>query len=218
MRSSVEFATALTLAFAAHEASAPCMPASSDYRIPARARGGARSRNRRAGRAAARLAIARASGIEDVGRIVLRSRPDTSPAAFLLGACGAVRELPVALSIAHSADHAVAAVAPRSSRVGVDLERCGSVKTRQLRYFLTPAERRGGRRHSPTALWVLKEAAWKALGCNGGTPFTSVTLHFDARGRVSTVGRDGQMIGVRTALLRPWPGFVCAVVAEGEPR
>lgn len=218
MRSSVEFAVPLTLAFTVHEASAPCALASSDCRTRERAHHGARSRDRLAGRAAARLAVARASGLPDAGRIVLRARRDTSPEAFLRGTRGTLERLPIALSITHSAGRAVAAAAHRSTRVGVDVERCGAVRGDQLRYFLTPVERRAGEGHSPTTLWVLKEAAWKALGCDAQTPFGAVALCFDRRGCVTAVSGDGRRIDVRAMLLRPWPGFICAVIAAKEPR
>jgi phosphopantetheinyl transferase (holo-ACP synthase) len=218
MRSSVELATPLTLAFTRHETSAVRTLASSDCGTRAASRDVARSRDRLAGFAAARLAVARASGIPDEGQIVLRARRDMPPAVFLAGARGALQELPIALSVTHSAGRAVAAAACHSLRIGVDLERCGSVRRDQLRYFLALAERRGDDHHSPTALWVLKEAAWKALGCNGTLPFNSVALRFDSRGSVNAVSRDGQTISVRAALLRPWPGFVCAVIVAEKRR
>lgn len=217
MRSSMGFAPHLALAFTTYETSAPNTLTAEGCRIRVDAHDGARSRDRVAGRAAARLAIARASGILDADRIVLRARRDMAPAAFLIGTRGALGELRMALSITHSAGRAVAAAARRSARIGVDLERCGSVRRDQLRYFLTPAERRGGERHSPTTLWVLKEAAWKALGCNAQTPFSAVALRFDERGCVTAVSRDGRTIGVRASLLRPWPGFICAAIAAEEP-
>jgi hypothetical protein len=100
----------------------------------------------------------------------------------------------------------------------VDLERYASVRSRQLRYFLTSAERRDGARHSPTTLWVLKEAAWKALGCDSRTPFSAVTLCFGPSGCLTAVSRDGRTIDVRAALLHPWPGFICAVVSTEEQK
>ncbi len=218
MRSAVGLAVPLTLAFTTHAASAPRTLASSDFGMRAGARNGKWSRDRLAGRTAARQAIARAFEIRDAERVVLRARRGMAPAASLLGARGALEELRIALSITHSAGRAVAAVARRSVRVGVDLERCGSVGRDQLRYFLTPAERRGGKRHSATMLWVLKEAAWKALGCDAQTPFSAVALHFDEAACVTAVSRGGRTIGVRATLLRPWPGFICAVVAAEEPR
>ena len=218
MQSSVELEVPLTLAFTTHEPSAPPILSSTDRRVRAGALDGKWSGDRLPGCAAARLAIARAFGIPDAERVVLRARRGMSPAAFLLGPRGALRALPTALSIAHSAGRAVAAAAHLSTLLGVDLERYGAVRGDQLRYFLTPAERRGGRRHSPTTLWVLKEAGWKALGCNAQTPFCAVALCFDGRGCVTAVSRDGRTIGVRATLLRPWPGFICAVIAAEEPR
>ena len=217
MRSSAGYEASLTLAFTKHETSAWPTLTSSDCGTRVCALDEARSRDLLAGRAAARLAIAGALGIQDAERIVLRARRDMSPAAFILSARGVLDELPVALSITHSAGRAVAAAAHHSTCLGLDLERCGSVRGSQLRYFLTPAERRGGKRHSPTTLWVLKEAAWKALGCNSQTPFSAVALHFDERECVAAVSRDGRTIGVRASLLQPWPGFICAAIAVGEP-
>ncbi len=218
MRSSAGRAASLTLAFTTHEPSALPTLASIYCCMRAGARNGARNRDRLAGRAAARLAISRALGISDVGRIVLRARPGRPPAVFPVGARGALHELPVALSITHSAGRAVAAAARPSTRVGVDLERCRTVRSRQLRYFLTSTERRDGARHSPTTLWVLKEAAWKALGCDGRTPFSAVALCFDPSGRLTAVSHDGRTIDVRAALFHPWPGFICAVVSAEEQK
>ena len=218
MQSSVEVAAPLTLAFIAHQTSAP--PALAPYLgdMRAGADGVARARDRLAGRVAARLAVARAAGVPDGETIVLRLRRNMSPAVFLAGVRGTLHELPVAISITHSAGRAAAAAAHRSIRFAVDLERCGTVKGCQLRYFLTPVERRNGARHSPTTLWVLKEAAWKALGCDARTPFSAVALCFDPGGRVTAVSLEGRTIGVRSSLLSPWPGFICAAITVEDPR
>jgi 4'-phosphopantetheinyl transferase EntD len=148
----------------------------------------ARRRDWRAGRLAAKRAV-RAAGL---------------PATRL------------ALSIAHVAGRAAAVAAPAPSRVGIDLERAGAVRTTHARYFLTRAERRLARRLGLTALWTLKEAAWKAFRADDATPFTALELHADPRGAIDGVSLYGRRHPARALVARPWPGFVLAVIWVGE--
>ncbi len=105
---------------------------------------------------------------------------------------------------------------PAPDRVGIDLERAGAVRPAQARYFLTRTERRLARRLGLTALWTLKEAAWKALGAGDATPFTALELHADRSGRLEAVSLHGRRTRARALLARPWRGFVVAVVWLGE--
>lgn len=82
----------------------------------------------------------------------------------------------------------------------------------RLRYFLTQAEQEATRSVDRTALWALKEAAWKALGCDDRTPFTAIELSFDADGRIRSVWCEGQKRPAAAVVSNPWPGFVLAVI------
>src|SRR3954453_6516695 len=101
MRSAAECAIPLTIAFVTHEAGAVRMLDPSERRTCASLVSRERRSDWLAGGFAAKLAIARCSGISDCNRIVLRSRVDMPPAVLLLGTRGALQPLPIALSIAH---------------------------------------------------------------------------------------------------------------------
>jgi len=150
--------------------------------------GAARRADWRAGRLAAKRAV-EAAGL---------------PAAWLT------------LSIAHVAGRGAAIAVPAPARVGIDLERTGAVRPAHARYFVTRVERRLARRLGLTALWTLKEAAWKALDLPNATPFGALELHADGRGRVVAVSLHGVRRKARATISRPWRGFVLAVVWIGE--
>lgn len=163
---------------------AACLTAR-ERRICAALPSAARRRDWRAGRLAAKRAV-HAAGL---------------PAARLT------------LSISHVAGRGAAIAVPAPHRVGIDLERAGAVRPAQARYFLTRAERRLARRLGLTALWTLKEAAWKALGADAATPFTALELHADRSGRLEAVSLHGRRTRARAVRARPWGGeFVVAVV------
>ena len=125
---------------------------------------------------------------------------------------GFATDHPVSVSLAHSAGHAIAGAASHPARIGVDLERQGSIDAAHIRYFLVPREQEQLGRLSVTDLWTLKEAAWKALGLDDTIPFTRLELLFDADG-APYAARYGSMIEPIAAQLRePWPGWVAAVV------
>lgn len=116
------------------------------------------------------------------------------------------------LSISHVAGRGAAIAVPAPARVGIDLERAGAVRPAHARYFVTRVEQRLARRLGLTALWTLKEAAWKALDLPNATPFGALELRADAHGRVVEVSLCGVGRPARAMLARPWPGFVLAVV------
>lgn len=95
-------------------------------------------------------------------------------------------------------------------RVGADLEPEGSVLPQEERYFLSPAER-AWRTGSPTLRWVLKEAAWKLLRPSPATPFHALEVRWKG-GDSGEAALGGRTVPVSIAVLRPWPGWVGAVM------
>ena len=125
---------------------------------------------------------------------------------------GLAAACPLSVSLAHSAGHAIAGAVPHPARIGVDLERQGSIDQAHARYFLVPREREQLKRLSVTDLWTVKEAAWKAIGLDDTIPFTDLEILFGGDGAPYAV-RFGSMIQPIAAQLRePWPGWVAAVV------
>ena len=124
---------------------------------------------------------------------------------------GPAREaLPYKLSIAHRDGRAIAAVARGGNSIGVDIERAGSIEAAELRMFATPSERTSGL--EPTTLWILKEAAWKALVCPTSMPFQSLQCEF-SRGRLNGVRVNGRQLRAHAHVWSPWQGWLAAVVA-----
>jgi phosphopantetheinyl transferase len=170
----------------------------------------ARRADWRAGRLAAKRSVAGVSGLA-LDRIEIESRADGAPRAFLADD-HARHPLGVRLSLAHESGRAVA-VASRDAFVGVDVERERSLPRKWAAFFLTANEQR----HGADALlcWVLKEAAWKAMGLTRADPLASLEL----------VWRDAEMVGIchsgvyraaRAVLCRPWQGFLAAAVILPE--
>ena len=124
---------------------------------------------------------------------------------------------PGAASLSHRDGRGAAALAPVGVRIGIDLERAGTVPRAHERLFATPAERRGWPRGRDAAgLWALKEAAWKAFRCPDALPFTALELEIGRSGAVSIVRIEGRAHVARSILRRPWPGWVLAVVWAEE--
>jgi phosphopantetheinyl transferase (holo-ACP synthase) len=171
-----------------------------------------RRRDWRASRLAAKRAAARALGIDDPSRIELASRHEAAPAVGFRQLFGSAVPTGLSLSITHRQGRAAAAASALGMRIGVDLERVGTVRPSHARYYLTVAEQRalGGR--DLAEAWALKEACWKALSCTGALPFTSVELRFDAAGAVSAISTRGIAVPARATVSSPWPGFVLAVL------
>lgn len=167
-----------------------------------------RRRDWLSGRVAAKRAIGRRFGIADPLRITLLHRalgaPQCSDRVF--------GPLPVSISIAHADDHAVAVAAGAGDRVGVDLEREGSIREAFVRLFAGSEERRRSPFVDPTVRWVLKEAAWKAFGCAPDLPLSALALEFDARRALCAVAIAGTRHTAFARTSHPWPGFVAAVV------
>ena len=121
--------------------------------------------------------------------------------------------LGLSISVSHADGRALAAATSRPARIGVDLERADRVATTHADYFLSTHERERSGSLTLTELWALKEAAWKALGCDDATPFGELGLIFDAGAGVRAVRLGTMVIPVVAELRRPWPGWVGAVVA-----
>lgn len=123
------------------------------------------------------------------------------------------------VSYAHSAGRAVAAAARRSEgcSLGIDLEPLGAASDAELRYFATLTEAALAETIGATAVWCLKEAAWKALRCRPATRFHSLALELDGA-QVTGVRLDGERHPGAAALLQPWRGWIAAIVVlDGCP-
>jgi len=171
-----------------------------------------RSGDRLAAARAAACAVARVTGCAE-GSVALSHRAGRAPVP-MRRRNSAVEVLPCAVSIAHSSGRAVAAAcASGDGRIGVDLERAGTVSPDQLRLFASPPERAFGL--EPTTLWTLKEAAWKAFSCKASTPFHALTIA--ALGAAPSAAYivfalRGDVVPGFAHIWQPWPGWVAALV------
>lgn len=144
-------------------------------------------------------------------------QPDRAVGAAAAGAVAGAGGRGAALSVSHRDGRAAAVAAPAGTRAGVDLERAGAVPRSRERYFLTPRERRSRGRLDGSALWALKEAAWKTFRCDGSLPFTALELELTARGEVRAVRVRGARCVARSELRHVWGGYVLALVwTEGS--
>lgn len=174
----------------------------------------------RAGRLAARRAAAAAAGVPvrsveiEPGAAGGGCDEDAGPAAFRGGAVARVTGVEIAptLSISHRDGRAVAVADRAARRVGVDMERAGTVPPGTERYFLSETEREALSFIDATTLWSMKEAAWKALGCTDATPFTSLELRFDVNQRLETVLLGGRSHPAGAEVSTLPGGYVMAVV------
>lgn len=166
----------------------------------------------RAGRVAAKRAVAGALGLDDPTRVALVPVPEAAPLIELRDASGSHRVVPCAVSLSHRAGRAAAAATAARGGLGVDLELRDQVHPAHDRYYLSPAERQRAGAYGLTTLWTLKEAAWKALRCTATVPFTALQLEFDAAGAVAAVSLCGRKHPAVARVLQPWRGFVLAIV------
>jgi 4'-phosphopantetheinyl transferase EntD len=139
----------------------------------------ARQRDWLAGRYAAKCALAARWRVPP-DRIELASIPGAAPRPSLRNLAGSWSALPECLTIAHRDGIALAAAFPSTILVGVDIERAGELSPLELRYILSDSERSCSEGIDPTLVWVLKEAAWKALGLSPCTPFSLPQLVLQA--------------------------------------
>lgn len=144
--------------------------------------------------------------------------PDTMVGSAAARAAAAAFGVRPALSISHRDGRAAAAAGATGMRVGVDLERAGSVPRARERYFLTRRERRSRGRPEAATLWALKEAAWKAFRCEATLPFTELELELSPDGDVQAVRVRGARTPARSEVRRVWGEYVLAVVwTEAQP-
>lgn len=148
----------------------------------------ARQRDWLAGRHAAKRAI-RARWNVPAAEIELTSTPGDAPQPCVRSRRGAWSLLPARLTIAHRDGVAIAVASNAAAAVGVDLERAGEVSPLQLRYIVSEHERSCLDGIDATLIWVLKEAAWKALSLGPTEPLSSLQLVFQARAH--------KLVGVR---------------------
>jgi 4'-phosphopantetheinyl transferase EntD len=137
----------------------------------------ARRRDWLAGRYAAKRAISIRRNVAP-DAIELAAAPGTAPRAFVRTRADSWAPLPDRLTIAHRDGIAIAAAFPSGASVGVDIERSGEVSAGELGYIASEPERARLRGIDPTLIWILKEAAWKALGLPSATPLSALQLVF----------------------------------------
>lgn len=166
----------------------------------------------RAGRLAAKRAACGIGTAHPHRRIQISSLADGAPRLSVLDRCGRERPLDARVSISHRDGFAVAVVAPAGVRVGVDLERSGSIPLQAIGYFLTPAEQKMATYVDPAVLWSLKEAAWKALGLGRSVPFRAMQLCTNGPGQLLGVIVQDVFVPMHTRMSRPFPGFHAAAI------
>ena len=209
---STHSATPFTIAFAHADEASVGVLAESERRTYRRLPCDGRRRDWLAGRLAAKRAIAERYHVP-VGCIELTARRGRSPHCLLPNDCAGSGAASPSLSIAHCDGVAVAACGC-DARVGVDIERVGQIAPAHYQYFVGHRETKA-QRMDPTLVWILKEAAWKALGLRPTTPLTSLQLDIDDDARLRGVWVGGTWTAARASLLAV-PGLaqlVAAVIA-----
>lgn len=169
----------------------------------------------RAGRLAAKVAVASVLGLADgesVGQIEIGREVVGAPVARIVRPAVGPLPLPVAVSLAHRDGRAAAAAGPASLCVGIDLERADALTPWHARYALTPAERAHAAGDGCAKLWVLKEAAWKALRLARDVPFSALELELDGDGDLYGIRLWGEQRPACGTVFSPWRGYVLAVV------
>jgi 4'-phosphopantetheinyl transferase EntD len=151
----------------------------------------ARQRDWLAGRCAAKRALAARWDVPP-DRIELTSIPGAAPRPSLRNPAGSWSSVPDCLTIAHRDGIALAAAFPSTILVGVDIERAGELSPLELRYILSEGERSSCDGVDPTLVWVLKEAAWKALGLSPCAPLSSLQLVLQAQTQELVAVRLGE--------------------------
>lgn len=205
------------VALATDAGSAPCGLSASECRtcsaLPPYLRG-----DWRASRRAAKQATAAVLGLP---RSSLEAQPPVPGAGARLRVLrpdGTTAPAPVTLSVSHRDGRAAAIADAPGRRVGIDVEREDAVPDGGVRFFTTRMERREAASLPPAALWSLKEAAWKAIGCGADTPLTAMRLRFDDEGRLRAIELRDRSFAARGNVSSPWPGYVLAAVRiEGVP-
>jgi len=181
--------------------------------------GPARRSDWRAGRVAAKRAVAAVLGLDDPLRVTLVPVPGAAPLVEVRDVGGSHRVVPLAFSLSQCAGRAAAAASVARGGLGIDLELSDQVRAAHAGYYLSPSERERAGACGLTTLWTLKEATWKALRCDDTVPFTALQLEFDAAGAVAAVSLSGRTQPAVAHVLEPWRGYVLAIVwIPGEER
>lgn len=158
-----------------------------------------------------RAQAAQPCGADVLRRIAVLRCVGGSPAVVVQGDAGQWLPFAGSLSLAHCDGRGVAVASSPGARIGVDLERAGSVSTCHRRFFSSDDELARGP-DDVTSLWVLKEAAWKALQLDGSLPLRCLALEFDRRRELQAVRVGNQRLCASAALLHPWLGYVAGLV------
>ncbi|HUF49315.1 MAG TPA: hypothetical protein VMN60_00690 [Longimicrobiales bacterium] len=162
-----------------------------------------------ADRAAATRAVRRAVAQLDVDAALSLNLLHRAGAPPIAVAGSPDHVLEYALSVAHRDGHAVA-VASRSDRhIGVDVERADTIGAAEVRMFASVAERAAG--IDPTVLWLLKEAAWKALACPPNLPFHALQLELKD-GALLAVNVSDRRLRARAHVWSPWLHWLASLV------
>ncbi len=150
-------------------------------------------------------------GADALRRIAVLRCEGGSPAVVVQGDAGQWLPFAGPLSLAHRDGRGVAAAGSPGARIGVDLERAGSVSPCHRHFFASDEELA----HGPddvTSLWVLKEAAWKALKLDVSRPLRCLELEFDAGRELRAVHVGNRRSGANATVLHPGLGYVAALV------
>ena len=158
-----------------------------------------------------RAPAAQRHGADALRRIAVLRCEGGSPAVVVQGDAGRWLSFAGALSLAHCDGRGVAGARSPGARIGVDLERAGSVAPGHRHLFASDDEIARGP-DDATSLWVLKEAAWKALQLDGSRPLRFLALEFNRRRELQAVRVGDQRFCASAALLHPWLGYVAALV------
>jgi 4'-phosphopantetheinyl transferase EntD len=125
---------------------------------------------------------------------------------------------PFSMSISHHDGYGLAAVVDGPARIGVDLARVGEIEREHYRYFLAAGEWPIVERIGATAVWALKEAAWKAVSLSPDTPFGALELSIDDAEQLAGLRIDGAW---KAAIGRTWrftDELLAALVCIGGER
>ena len=108
--------------------------------------------------------------------------------------------------------HAVAVAAPEGMRVGVALEREGSVQLHAVRDDLTTFELRLAAHMDPTILWSAKQAVCEALGLGDALPLHEIELSPEPSGQLVGAWVGDAFLPIHVRMSEPWAGFFMTTV------
>lgn len=107
---------------------------------------------------------------------------------------------------------AVAVAASAGVRIGVGLERAGSLALPSIRSHLTTFEERLAGNLDPAIVWSMKQAASKALGMGPSLSMGEIELCPGPSGKLVGVYVGDAFLPMHTRITEPWPGFVMTTV------